>query len=104
MTEQQQQLLYNVVLISTIQQSESATPTSAICPLFFGLSSHLGHHRALSRIPCAINRFSLSILYIYVYVSISISQFIPPSLFPPGIHMFVLYICVSISAQSFVIK
>ena len=25
-----------------------------IYPLFFGFPSHLGHHRALSRVPCAI--------------------------------------------------
>ena len=44
------QLLYNVVLVSVVQQSESATCTH-ISPLFFGFSSQLGHHRALSRVP-----------------------------------------------------
>ena len=29
-------------------------------------------------------------------MSISISQFIPPPLSPVGVHMFVLYVCVSI--------
>ena len=45
-------LLYNVMLVSAEQQSESA-----ICVyihLFSGFPFHLGHHRARSRVPCAI--------------------------------------------------
>ena len=49
--------------------------------------------------------FLLDIYFIHisVYMSIPISQFIPPPppplpLSPLGVHMFVLYICVSISA------
>ena len=42
------QLLYNVVLVSTTQQRESAIH---IYPLPFGLPSHSDHHRALSRVP-----------------------------------------------------
>ena len=41
-------------------------------------------------------------IHISIYMSIPISQFIPPTsplLSPLGVHMFVLYICVSISAQ-----
>ena len=47
------QLLYNVVLVSAVPQSESSI---CICknPLFGGFSSHLGHHRALSRVPWAM--------------------------------------------------
>ena len=43
--------------------------------------------------------FSLVIYFIHisVYMSIPISQFIPPPLTPISVHMFVLYICVSIS-------
>ena len=37
-------------------------------------------------------------IHISVYMSIPISQFIPPPLSPLGVHTFVLYICVSISA------
>ena len=39
-------------------------------------------------------------IHISVYMSIPISQFIPPPppAFPPGVHTFGLYICVSISA------
>ena len=49
------------------------------------------------------SRFLLVIYFIHisVYMSILISQFIPPPpppLSPLGVHMFVLYICVSISA------
>ena len=37
-----------------------------IYPFFFGFPSHLGHHRALSRVPRAIyNKFSLVIYFIY---------------------------------------
>ena len=49
---------------------------------FFGFPSHLGHHRALSRVPCAIQSV-LIIRFIHgnnsVYRLIPISQFIPPS-------------------------
>ena len=70
-----------------------------IYPLFFGFLSHLGHHRALSRVPCAIQQVLISYLFIHsgVYMSVPISQFIPPPPSPLGIHTFVLYICVSIS-------
>ena len=38
-------LLYNVVLASAIH---------LYIPFFLGFPSHLGHHRALSRVPCSI--------------------------------------------------
>ena len=65
-------------LVSTVQRSEAAFPV-------------------------LYSRFSLVIYFIHishisVYMSIPISQFIPPPLSPLGVHMFVLYICVSISA------
>ena len=44
------QLLYNAVLASAAQQSESATRTHIL--LFLGFPSLLGHHRAPSRVPC----------------------------------------------------
>ena len=48
------------------------------------------------------SRFLLVVYFIHisVYMSIPISQFIPPALLlsPLGVHTFVLYICVSISA------
>ena len=50
------------------------------------------------------NRFSIVTYIIHsitsVYMSIPVSQFIPPD-FPLGIHTFVLYACVSISALQY---
>ena len=51
-------MLYNVVLVSTGQQSEPV-----MCKhyhLFSGLSSHLGQDRALSRVPRAIQEVLIS--------------------------------------------
>ena len=43
------------MLVSGVQQSESAVSIYIYThtPSFFGFLSHLGHHRALSRLPCA---------------------------------------------------
>ena len=48
-------------------------------PVFFGFPSHLGHNRALNRVPRAISRFSLVTYFIHssVYMSIPIFQIIP---------------------------
>ena len=46
------QLLYNVVLVSTVEQSESAIRVSVYHPV--GLRSHSGYHSALSKVPCAM--------------------------------------------------
>ena len=46
-------LLYSVVVVSAVQQSESAVRMH-IYPFVFGFPSHLGHYRALVRAPCAI--------------------------------------------------
>ena len=51
-------LLYSLVLISALQRSELAI---CIYPLFFGFLFHLGHHRALSRVPCAIQLSSVTL-------------------------------------------
>ena len=34
-----------------------------IYPLFFGFPSHLGHYRAFSRVPCAIQLVFISYLF-----------------------------------------
>ena len=67
-----------------------------IYPLFFEFPSHLGHHRALSRVPCAVQQVLISYLFctlwhIYVNPNLPIH---PTSLltYPPDIHPFVLYI------------
>ena len=36
-----------------------------ICPLFFGFTSHLGHHKVLSRVPCAIQLVLVLISYLF---------------------------------------
>ena len=66
----------------------------------FWISFPLGHHRALSKLPCDIQLDLISYLFIHnrVYMSIPTSQFTPP--FPhtgTGIYAFVLYSHVSIS-------
>ena len=45
--------LLSLVVVSAVQQSESAVRVH-IYPLFFGFPSHLGHYRALVRVPCAV--------------------------------------------------
>ena len=57
-------------------------------PLCFGFPSHLGHRRALSRVPLLPSGLSsvINCIHSSVYVSIPASQFIPPPLFPPGVH------------------
>ena len=59
-----------------------------IYPLFFGLPSHLGHHRALSRIPCAIQYILISYLFYTQYQQcICVNPNLPipptPTPFPP---------------------
>ena len=63
------QLIYNVVLVSAVQQSESVI---YIYPLFFRFFSHIGDYRVLSRVPCAIQQVLISYLFYiqqYVYVN-----------------------------------
>ena len=72
-------MLYNVVLVSAVQRSESA--------IYIPLSpfpSRLGHDSALGEVPVLYSRFLLIIYFIHgcVYMSIPISQFITPT-FPP---------------------
>ena len=57
-------MLYNVVFFSSIQQSESVI--CIINPLISGFPSHLNHHGALRRVPCAIySRLSLAIYFMH---------------------------------------
>ena len=48
------------MLVSAVQQRHSVIH---IYPLFFGLPSHRGHHPALSRAPCAVQRLSSVICF-----------------------------------------
>ena len=86
------------MFISTVQQSASAT-----CP-------HTPLPSDSSFSPCRVSRerselhrgFSSVTYFIHgihsVCGAIPISPFLPPPLFPLGIHVFVLYICVSLFA------
>ena len=73
-----------------------------IYPLFFGFPSRLGHTEHWVEFTLLYSRFS-SFIYLHivsiVYTSVSISQFHPFNpLSPLGIHTFVLYVSVSVSA------
>ena len=48
-----------------------------VYPLFFGFPSHLGHHRALSRVPCAIQQVLISYLF---YTQYQQCRYVNPSL------------------------
>ena len=72
-------MLSNIVFISTVEQSGSATCVHT-SPLF-GFPSHLSHHRALGEFPALCGRSSLLISFIQsaksVYMATPISQFTP---------------------------
>ena len=91
-------MLYNVVLVYVLQPSESAVHIhicTYICPSF-RFPSHLGHHRALRRVPLLYSRFSL-VIYLYVVMSIRQSQS-PNSALPLSrldVPTFVLYVSFS---------
>ena len=86
------QVLYNVVLASNAQQNESAIHIHISPP--FWISLHLGHHRALSRVPCAIQYVPLGCLFYTQYqqcICVNPNLPIPPTppLFPlVSIHLF----------------
>ena len=94
------QLLYNVVLVSTVQQSESAIHIH-ISPLFW-ISFPFRSLQSIqqSSLCYTVGSHQLSILYIVSIVYICQSPFpnSSHSPFPLGVHTFVLYFSVSISA------
>ena len=91
---QQQCLLKNILLeygcftmlcVSTVQQSASATRRHTSPP--FWISFPLGHHGALSGLPCAVQQALISYLMQSansVYVSTPVSQLLPPASCPSG--------------------
>ena len=86
------QLLYNVwqfLLYSKVNQLYVF-----IYPLFFGFPSHLGHHRALSRVPCTTQSVLTPVLYTVVYICKS-QSIPPPPPHSPLESVCVLYVCVS---------
>ena len=83
------QLLYNVVLVSAVQRSESAicihkSPPSWVSLLLSHLTL-LSHHRAQSWAPYDIQQPPTSYLFTHgsIYVSILYSVFVSPSPSPP---------------------
>ena len=75
------QLIYTVVLVSAVQQSESIIHIH-ISTLFQILFPYISLHSIEQSSLCyTVRSYQLSILYIVVlYMSIPISQFIPPSI------------------------
>ena len=96
--------LYSVVLVPAVWQSESAlqihTAPLLQIPSPLGRQSITGDHLCCTvgshQPPILVEH--ILVLYSSTYMSIPISQFTPPSLCPLGVHISVLYICVSISA------
>ena len=68
------QLLHTAVSVSAVQQSQSALFIHTY--LFWGFLSHLGHHRALSRVPCAKQQVLISYLF-YIQWCIYVSPNLP---------------------------
>ena len=56
------------MLCQFLVYSKENQPSVYIYPLLFGFPSHLGHHRALSRVPCTIQQALIS--YVLHIVSI----------------------------------
>ena len=86
------------MLCQLLLHSKMNQPSINIYPLPFGFSSHLGHPRALSEVPCAIKQFPSIIYFIHsinsvTYVSIPISQFLPQQPFPPW-HPYICSLCL----------
>ena len=95
------QLLYNVVLVSTAQQNESAIHIHRSSPFWVSLPFRTPQCIKYSSLCYTVCSHQLSILYIVSIVCMCQSQYpnsSHPTPFPLGIHTFVLYICVSISA------
>ena len=94
------QLIYNVVLVSTVQQSESATRI-CISPLFcISFPFRSPQSTEQSFLCYTVGSHQLSILYIESIVYICQSQSPNSSHHSPlpiGNHQFVLYICESVS-------
>ena len=72
-----------------------------IYSLFCGFPFHLGHHRALSRVPCAIHQVLISYLFDTQCICQNIQYQSPNSyqlLFPPLVFIHLFYVCVYIYA------
>ena len=54
-----------------------------IYPLFFGFPSHLGHHRALSRVPCALQVLINYLFYTQQCIYVNPHLPVHPTSLPP---------------------
>ena len=63
-----------------------------VYPLFFRFFSHIGHHRILSRVPCAIQQVLISCLF-YIQQCVYVTPSLPIHPLPPRNHRFVFYVC-----------
>ena len=82
-----------------VTKSQTRLSDTAHTYLSYGFPSHLGHHRVLNRVPCALHWVLISSLthcINSVYMSIPVTQFIPTAPSPSlGVHTFLPYVCVS---------
>ena len=94
-------LLYNIVLVSAVQWSESATCIHISPPSWTSPSPHptlLGHHRARSWAPCAIQQLPASYPFYTRYCEY-INPHFPVHLSPLlHVHLSILHVCISIPA------
>ena len=88
---------FQCVLVSTVQQSESAIRIH-MSP-FLGFPSHLGHHRTSSRAPCVIQQVVVSYLFYTQYqecIYVNPNLPIPPTLPLPHWYPYIcsLHLCL----------
>ena len=98
------QLIYNVVLVSSVQQNDSVIHiyvASQLARFFFRFFSIIGYYKILSIVSCAIQQ----VLYVYlfyiqqcVYVNPKLLIYLSPltPTIPFGNHKFLFYVCESI--------
>ena len=63
--------------------STTAPPGKPLYPLFFRFFSHIGHDRALSRVPCAIQQVLISYLF-YIQQHVYVNPNLPIYPSPPS--------------------
>ena len=93
------QLLYNIVLVSSLQQSESA-----ICihlpPLSWACLPHApptppGHHRAWNWAPCGIQKIPTSYLfYTWQCIHVNSTLSIHPAILSPTLYPHIFSLCL----------
>ena len=91
------QFIYNVVLVSAVQQSQSVVHLQISTPFQILFPYKSLQSTEQSSLCYAVGSYQLSILYIVVCICQSQSTNLSPP-FPLSNHKFVFYICDSISA------